>query len=250
MNCSYGCGREARFQMTSGKWCCSSFYAKCPEIRRKNSLKNKGTNNGMFGRKHSDKTVSLFSKQRKGIKKKTSKSGFKQTEECIRKRVESRKKFSLTEAGKKETELRRQRMLNGKSAYMNTIPRNPDKIKKIKEKLREKMLNGMASYMNSFIKNPSRPQVELYNRVKELYPNVILNYPCLNYSLDIAIPELRICIESDGSWWHQDKEKDLKRQKNIEKEGWKIIRYLIDNIKQVPSKIQIENDLKNIICKK
>ena len=41
MLCEYGCGNEAKFQMKSGKWCCSEHYNKCPEIRRKNSEKNK-----------------------------------------------------------------------------------------------------------------------------------------------------------------------------------------------------------------
>lgn len=35
--CDYGCGREAKYQMTSGKWCCEDFYSKCPAIRKKNS---------------------------------------------------------------------------------------------------------------------------------------------------------------------------------------------------------------------
>lgn len=35
--CDYGCGQEATFQLKCGKWCCSQFVAKCPEMRRKNS---------------------------------------------------------------------------------------------------------------------------------------------------------------------------------------------------------------------
>lgn len=44
MKCEYGCGNEALYQMTSGKWCCSSFYTMCPRNRKKNSDKNKGKN--------------------------------------------------------------------------------------------------------------------------------------------------------------------------------------------------------------
>jgi len=44
--CDYGCGREARhyftFTTTKNKWCCEDSYKKCPEVRRKNSKKNKG----------------------------------------------------------------------------------------------------------------------------------------------------------------------------------------------------------------
>jgi len=115
------------------------------------------------------------------------------------------------------------------------------------------MLEGGAVYISSFIKNPSKPQVELYNRIKELYSSAELNYPLYrgegnkNYSLDVAIPELKICFESDGSWWHPNEEKDLIRQNEIEELGWKVIRYKSDSTKQVPSKEQIKNDIEKII---
>ncbi len=35
--CDYGCKKEAKFQLPSGKWCCSSSYNKCSKIRKKNS---------------------------------------------------------------------------------------------------------------------------------------------------------------------------------------------------------------------
>jgi len=55
----------------------------------------------------------------------------------------------------------------------------------------------------------------------------------------IAIPELKIAIEYDEPHWHQDKEKDRKRQTEIEKVGWKFLRY---------SKLPDDNILsKNII---
>ena len=30
--CEYGCGRESKYQLSSGKSCCSSHYMKCPEL--------------------------------------------------------------------------------------------------------------------------------------------------------------------------------------------------------------------------
>jgi len=35
--CEYGCGQPARYQMSSGKWCCETSYNKCPAIRAKNA---------------------------------------------------------------------------------------------------------------------------------------------------------------------------------------------------------------------
>jgi len=110
------------------------------------------------------------------------------------------------------------------------------------EKQRQRMLNGGAAYANSFVQNPSGPQVELFNLVKEDHPNSILNYQVLNFSIDIAIPNLKIAIEYDGSYWHQDQESDNKRQKEIEDQGWTFLRYR----DYVPSKEELEKDIKNI----
>jgi hypothetical protein len=89
----------------------------------------------------------------------------------------------------------------------------------------ERMENGDAAYMSSCNKNPSKPQVKLYEMVKLLYPSAILNYLYGKYCIDIAIPEPKIAIEYDGGYWHQDKEKDVKRQKELEERGWRFIRY-------------------------
>jgi len=62
--CEYGCEQKANFTMSSGKRCCSSFYTKCPEVRKKNSTNNKGINNGMHGRKHSSYTIIKLKKAR------------------------------------------------------------------------------------------------------------------------------------------------------------------------------------------
>lgn len=37
MKCEYGCGNDAKYQMTSGKWCCEKFYTQCPANKKKNS---------------------------------------------------------------------------------------------------------------------------------------------------------------------------------------------------------------------
>jgi hypothetical protein len=92
--------------------------------------------------------------------------------------------------------------------------------------MKKRCLDGFATYMSSCNKNPSKPQVKLFEQVKLLYPSAILNYPYKNYSIDIAIPELKIAIEYDEPYWHKDKEEaDKKRQIEIEKGGWKFIRY-------------------------
>ena len=107
---------------------------------------------------------------------------------------------------------------------------------------RLRMLNGQASYMNSFITNPSKPQVELYKAVLFLCPYAILNYPCLNYSIDIAIPFLNIAIEYDGSYWHQDINYHKQRQNDLEQDGWVFLRY----VDYLPKIDDLFNDIKSL----
>lgn len=102
------------------------------------------------------------------------------------------------------------------------------------------MKNGGAAYCNMFIKNPSKPQVKLFELCQETLPYPILNYPSGRYSIDIAIPQLSLAIEYDGSYWHPDKEYDKYRQEILEKEGWCFLRY----IDEVPNKEQLINDVK------
>jgi len=59
--CDYGCGKEANYIFrVSNKFCCSKRLQSCSGIRKRNSEKNKikqpGSNNGMFGRKHSEES--------------------------------------------------------------------------------------------------------------------------------------------------------------------------------------------------
>ena len=68
----------------------------------------------------------------------------------------------------------------------------------------------------------------------------VFQYPILRYNIDFAIPSLKIVIECDGEYWHQDKEKDLIRQENIEREGWLVLRYSGTKINQHLDSIEME----------
>lgn len=240
IECSYGCGQEAKYKLKNGKLCCNKSQNSCIAIKEKFSKSSKGKKKLPFSKEHREKI---------GFRTKG-----KKFEEIYGK-----------EKGEKLRQNRREVMINGQASYLCSIPRDPEKIKKaakiqsekikgegnpnrlleVREKKRQHMLNGGAVKANSGIKNPSKPQMELYNRIKEIYSTAILNYPCypLNYSLDIFIPELKIFFESDGSYWHQNKQKDLERQKKIENLGMKCIRYIINNVKDVPSKEKIKEDI-------
>ena len=97
-----------------------------------------------------------------------------------------------------------------------------------KAKRRKKELKRSGAYGQSITPRISAPQLKLFQMVKEKYPTAILEYPVLDYCLDIAVPELKLCFEYDGSYWH-DEERDKKRDEVLERMGWKVIRF-IDNL--------------------
>ena len=158
---------------------------------------------------------------------------------------EIKEKFRQYRIGKTYIELygeERSKEINRKreETCMNTIGvSNPFKTKEYREAQQKRMLNGRAAYLLSCVKNPSKPQVELFKVVNEVCPYPIMNYPCLNKSIDIAIPKLSIAIEYDGSYFHQDQEADDIRQKLLEEEGWKFLRYR----DYVPTKNKLQKDI-------
>jgi len=194
-----------------------------PEVKEKQKFNtSRGENHPMFGkegiflgRKHTEETKKKMSIKQKGVNHPM--HGKKHKEESKIKISDSCKKWWKTEDGFKA-----------------------------KTKQSEMMNSGLSSYANSFISNPSKPQINLFSMVKSIFPSAEMNYPFFNYSLDIAIPDQRIVIEYDGSYWHQDKEYDKRRQKYLENHKWKFIKY----VDILPSNEQLENDIKNIICNK
>jgi len=149
---------------------------------------------------------------------------------------ESRKKIREKRTGMKFSEGHKKNL--SKSHEGKKIHSNEEK-----EKRRQYMLEGGAAYANSFIQNPSYPQIKTFENTKELFFGAILNYQFLNYSLDIAVPSIKLDIEHDGSYWHQDQEKDRKRDERIKSQGWKVLRYR----DYVPSKEQLLEDVKLLL---
>ena len=215
--CDYGCGQKATHQFKNGKRCCSRNISFCPIIKRK----KEGKINYWLGKK-----MPPFSE-------------------------EHRKNLSKSLLGKKSWN----EGLTSGTDYR--VKKNGDNIKRawdknIKEKKRRSiwMKNGHAVHMNSCLTNPSREQVELNKLVSRICPYVYLNYPVYrgkrkkNYSIDIAVPKLNLAVEYDG-YWHfnseERKKQDNQRQKEIEEEGWKFLRYNI--YQSFPTLEQVKKDI-------
>lgn len=72
----------------------------------------------------------------------------------------------------------------------------------------------------------SSQQRKIYELIKQKYSNAELNYPFSNCLLDmfVCINNINIDIEYDGSYWHQDQQKDIRRDKFLQAQGFKVLR--------------------------
>lgn len=64
----------------------------------------------------------------------------------------------------------------------------------------------------------------VWNEIRALGLPFYPQFPVSNYFIDFADPVKKIALEVDGAKWHYDIVKDDKRQKEIEKLGWKFFR--------------------------
>jgi len=127
---------------------------------------------------------------------------------------------------------------------------NSEEYEKQKENTRQIMLSGRAIKMLKCQKNPSKPELMLSEIVKKSYQNSEIQYPVLNYIVDIAIPEYRIAIEYDG-YFHfnteEHKEYHKIRQERIESEGW--LFYRVTMFDKFPTLDQIKENIEKLINK-
>lgn len=93
----------------------------------------------------------------------------------------------------------------------------------------------------------SRPQINIFNMLKDNGYEPILNYPIKGYFLDIVIfiGNKKIDIEYDGWYWHQDKRRDAIRNTVLVRNGWNVLR--IKGSTSIPTFEQISNAINDII---
>jgi hypothetical protein len=110
------------------------------------------------------------------------------------------------------------------------------KIIKTKETFKKHPECLMFNKFKRFENNMSKPQTELYNKIKNVFSHTIpekrlkifMNnkYRCMRF-LDIYIPEMNVAIEYDGLYTHNNLEKDKLRDKEVltNTENMSIIHY-------------------------
>ena len=97
----------------------------------------------------------------------------------------------------------------------------------------------------------SKPQLELYNILNNLYPQkCYLEFPCDKCLLDIMIDfgDIKIDVEYDGKFWHQDEQIDIRRNNFLQKKWYKILR-IIGNKKDILPSEEIIKDNIEKLCK-
>lgn len=73
----------------------------------------------------------------------------------------------------------------------------------------------------------------LYYDIKSLYKGrIIPQYVIGPFWADFALPDYKLVIELDGATYHQDKEKDRRRDAFMKKKGWKVLRFTYADIKK------------------
>lgn len=80
-------------------------------------------------------------------------------------------------------------------------------------------------YENFVEFKPTPIELNFWNDIRCMWILLYPEFPVWNYFLDFADPIKKIWIEIDWEIYHLNKEKDIKRQKEIEKMWWKIYRF-------------------------
>jgi very-short-patch-repair endonuclease len=219
--CDYGCNRPAIHQMSSGKWCCEKFYSKCPEVKRKNSEKNKNRMTGIFGinHPHYGKKDTEKSKHLKSISKLGNKNPMKN--------IEVSRKNSLSNKGKLVSIETKYKMSLKKIGNKNPFYRKTHS-KESKEKIRKKVKslykdeNFLKKYQEGVRKKPNKPERILIDLLSTLFPNEYEYTGDSSFWIDGKNPDFtnkvkKKIIELFGGHWH-DKEITGKTRDIHEKE--------------------------------
>lgn len=248
-----------------GKDICPQCYRDNHEFKQKVQKKREETNLRKYGAKTPAESNEILNKIYQ-----TNLSKYGQKTSLLDKTIQNKIKKSLEEHYGVDNP-RKNKEINGKIIQTNLQKygvENPMQNKDVQNKARETNLikYGVPStaqvsairekMMNTLIHNhkvpTSKPQIELYEKIKKLYPEYKceLNYQVSQLSLDIALflPNNKIDIEYDGIYWHQDKKKDFKRDCIVKREGYQIIRIKSNN--KMPTDEQLITAIKDIIEQK
>jgi hypothetical protein len=139
---------------------------------------------------------------------------------------------------------------------------NPVKLQPVKDKIKATCLEKYgveyslsakevrAKITNTLTLNgkvpTSKQQLQLQQLLKEIYGVCDLNKPCSTCFLDCVIEYngVNIDIEYDGKYWHQDKQRDRRRDEFVKSQGYKVLR--IRGTRNIPTKERLIQSIENL----
>lgn len=141
---------------------------------------------------------------------------YSQTEECREKMMSTNLDKYGVPHGMQCAEIRKKAMATNLRRYgVEYVLQNPEIQQKMIQSLTE---NGTGK--------ASTQQIQLHEMIKKKYPEASLNYPFSTCSLDVflEIDGVKIDCEYDCWYWHQDRQRDIRRDKLLQSKGFKTLR--------------------------
>lgn len=241
-----------RIEKHDGKYCCKDCWGKNKELIAQRNNKSVKTNLEKYGVDNPFKNEEVKNKAKKTINEKYGVDYIRQIEEAKEKIKETcLKKYGveypiLTKEAKEKAvktclekygdvnpfsnkEVRAKAINTCREKYGCDYPvQNPEVRKRMQEALANK---------KELIPCSSQ-QLKIYEMLLDEY-KVELNYPLSQLNLDVAIfiGDIKIDLEYDGWYWHQDQQKDIKRDRVVQKMGYKVLRIKGDH--SIPEKQEI-----------
>ena len=230
------------------------------EVHNKRSNSVSGKNNPFFGREHTEEskdmnrnTKNIFYQTEGGIevkeKLRNDHLDSKASEDTLKKMSSSHLKFYQTPDG---MELREQKsenwegeknINNGGISEEHRRHTSEARLKLFQTDKGKKLAKEHGIFMKTAIKEgrikvhlinkPTKPQIRLYDFLKTIYPDALLeeHIPKSSRIADILIPSQKLVVEYDGFYWHNGKEQeDKKRDVEIQNLGYKVIHIKEDEL--------------------
>lgn len=137
---------------------------------------------------------------------------------------------------------------------------NPDFVKKYEDTCMKRFgcKKHLASkeikekILNSYYKNGTCPtssqQISIRDMLRDTYGNCDMNVPCGASSLldcVVIIKGVKVDVEYDGSYWHEDAQKDRRRDEFVKSQGYKVLR--IKSRRSVPTQEQLKEKIDYLV---
>lgn len=116
--------------------------------------------------------------------------------------------------------------------------RNPSKIPEVRKRMTESYKRFMQRHpekhpnvvmaKKGFVSQPEKSMAKILDGLGQKYTR---QFPVDRFFTDFALPKRKIVIEVDGEYWHQDKKKDRERQRIIEQQGYTVLRFTDNQLK-------------------